>query len=56
MECSDTRRVDEEKARLALERMDDKSVALMRKLMERAALRHPRHPRTELKIVTVPED
>lgn len=56
MECSDPRRSDEQRARAALERMDDESVAAMANMMEDVARKHPRPPRHNLKIVKPPLD
>ena len=54
MICSDPRRSDEERARAALDTMDDAALAEMVKLMEEVARKHPR-PRSELKLVTPPK-
>jgi hypothetical protein len=51
MECSDPRQSDEERVIAALDKMDDKSVTLMRRLMEKVAIKHPRPPRANLTIV-----
>lgn len=51
MECSDPRKSDEERARAALEQMDDESVASAAIMMEELARKHPRPPRPNLKIV-----
>jgi hypothetical protein len=55
MVCNDPRHSDEERARAALEEMDDKSVALMRKLMEKRAKSFPRFPKPELVKKEMPE-
>lgn len=56
MECSDPRRSDEQRARAALERMDDETLAAMASMMEEVARQHPRPPRPDLKIVKNPPD
>lgn len=55
MECSDPRYSDEQRARAALEQMDDESVATMADMMEKVAQTNPRPPRPNLKIVKNPE-
>ena len=56
MECTDPRHSDEQRVRAALDMMDDKSVTVMRKLMEKMAAKHPRPPRADLKIVKKPTE
>lgn len=51
MECSDPRHSDEQRARAALEQMDDSALASMADMMEEVAKKHPRPPRPSLKIV-----
>jgi 5,10-methenyltetrahydromethanopterin hydrogenase len=55
MTCNDPRHSDEQRARAALEQMDDDALTAMVKMMEEVAKKHPRPPRAELKIVTPPE-
>lgn len=54
MKCSDPRRSDEQRARAALEQMDDASVAAMANMMEEVARKNPRPPKPDLKIVKKP--
>jgi hypothetical protein len=56
MVCGDPRRSDEERARAALEQMDDEALAAMVKMMEEVAKKHPRPPRAELSLVKTPSD
>ena len=51
MSCSDPRRLDEERVRAALEQMDDEALAAMAAMMEEVAKKHPRPPRSALKMV-----
>lgn len=56
MSCSDPRQSDEERARAALEQMDDEALAAMVKMMEDVAKKNPRTPRAELTVVKTPPD
>jgi hypothetical protein len=51
MACDDPRRSDEERARAALEEMDDAALAAMANMMEEVARKNPRPPRASIKIV-----
>jgi hypothetical protein len=56
MVCKDPRHSDEQRARAALEQMDDDALAAMVKMMEEVAKKHPRPPRADLKIVKPPAE
>lgn len=51
MMCSDPRRSDEERVKVAVEKMDDETLAAMADMMEQIAKKHPRPPRPALTIV-----
>ena len=56
MTCSDPRHSDEQRAKAALEEMDDTALAGIVLMMEEAAKKHPRPPRVELKIISPAAD
>lgn len=56
MKCSDPRSSDVQRARAALEQMDDESVTAMADMMEEVAKKNPRPQRPNLKIVKKPRD